>query len=458
VRRVVELAQPAAPATGAVDVDAHHELAERLAADCAVLLKNDQAALPITRDAHVAVIGEFAAEARFQGGGSSHVNPTRVDTPLDAIRALGTSVAYARGLDDNAVEIAREAEVTVVFVGLKEIDESEGYDRETIDLPAAQVDLIRRVAAVSRRTVVVLSHGGVVSLEGWHDEVDAILDGWLLGQAGGAAIADLLYGVANPSGRLAETIPLRLQDNPSYFNFPGEQGHVRYGEGVLVGYRYYETAEVEVRYPFGHGLSYTSFETSDLSVTATGDDSALVSVTVTNTGPVAGKHVVQAYVATDAGPVRRPARELRAFTKIALSPGESRTVELELGRRAFAYYDIELSRWVVAPGDYTVQIGENAAVVIAEERIALTGDVIKRELSLDSPVQDWFSHPAVGPVIIRTLEAGMTAEQARQAADTPDSMRMVASLPMKQFTHFLSQSGMHLPPDTLAGMIELSKS
>lgn len=458
VRRVAELSKLAAPATGPVDIDAHHELAKRLAVECAVLLKNDQAALPIAPDAEVAVIGEFAEEARFQGGGSSHVNPTRVDIPLDAIRALGTSVTYARDLDDNAVEIAREAEVTVVFAGLKEIDESEGYDRDTIDLPADQVHLIRRVAAVSRRTVVVLSHGGVVALESWHDEVDAILDGWLLGQAGGAAIADLLYGVANPSGRLAETIPLRPRDNPSYFNFPGEQGHVRYGEGVLVGYRYYETAEVEVRYPFGHGLSYTSFEASGLSVTATGDDSALVSVTVTNAGPVVGKHVVQVYVATSAGPVRRPARELRAFTKIALAPGESRTVELELGRRAFAYYDIELSRWVVARGDYTVQIGENAAVVVAEERITLAGDVIRRELSLDSPVQDWFSHPAVGPVIIRTLEAGMTAEQAQQAADTPDQMRMVASLPMKQFTHFLSQSGMHLSPDALADMIELSKS
>ncbi|SDG70458.1 beta-glucosidase [Lentzea fradiae] len=458
VRRVVELAKRAAPPTGSVDVEAHHALAKRLAADCAVLLKNQQETLPITPGSTVAVIGEFATEARFQGGGSSHVNPTRVDTPLDAIRALGTPVSYARNLDDNAAEIAREAEVTVVFAGLEEADESEGYDRESIDLPAAQVELIRRVAAVSRRTVVVLSHGGVVSLEGWHDDVDAILDCWLLGQAGGAAIADLLYGTASPSGRLAETIPVRLQDNPSYFNFPGEQGHVRYGEGVLVGYRYYETAEVEVRYPFGHGLTYTTFETSGLSVTPTGDDSALVSVTVTNTGPVAGKHVVQVYAATSAGPVRRPARELRAFTKIALAPGESRTVELELGRRAFAYYDIELSRWVVAPGDYTVQIGENAAVVVAEEQITLVGDVIRRELSLDSPVQDWFSHPAVGPVITRTLEAGMTAEHANLAAESPDAMRMVASLPMKQFTHFLSQSGLHLSPEALADMIELSRS
>lgn len=167
-----------------------------------------------TPETRVAVIGEFAVEARFQGGGSSHVNPTRVDTVLDAIRALGTSVSHARGLDDDAVEIAREADVTVVFAGLKEIDESEGYDRDTIALPDEQIDLIRRVAAVSARTVVVLSHGGVVSLEGWHDDVDAILDGWLLGQAGGSALADLLYGIANPSGHLAETIPSGSRTTP----------------------------------------------------------------------------------------------------------------------------------------------------------------------------------------------------------------------------------------------------
>ncbi|MFE2753382.1 glycoside hydrolase family 3 C-terminal domain-containing protein [Actinosynnema sp. NPDC059335] len=423
-----------------------------------MLVTHDRGTLPIAPGAAVAVVGRFAAEARFQGGGSSHVNPTRVDTALDAIRALSTPVSYARGLDDNAVEIAREAEVTVVFAGLKESDESEGYDRDTIDLPSDQVDLIRAVAAVSRRTVVVLSHGGVVSLEGWHDEVDAILEGWLLGQAGGAAVADLLFGIANPSGHLAETIPVRLRDNPSYFNFPGEQGHVRYGEGVLVGYRYYETAEVPVRYPFGHGLSYTTFGTSDLTVTTTGDDSATVSVTVTNTGSVAGKHVVQVYVATTAGPVRRPARELRAFTKVALEPGESRRVELSLGRRAFAYYDIELRRWVVAPGDYTVQVGESAAVVVAQERITLVGDVIERELSLDSPVEEWFGHPVVGPLITRTLTEAMTEEQARQAETSSDSLRMVASLPMGQFVHFLTLSGAHLPPDALADLVEISKT
>ncbi|RSN60973.1 glycosyl hydrolase [Amycolatopsis sp. WAC 04182] len=452
VRRVLDLIGRALPPSGDVDPDEQHRVAKEVAADCAVLLKNDRDTLPLTSRSAVAVIGEFAANPRFQGGGSSHVNPTRVDTALDAIRELGESVTYASGLADNAVEIAREADVAVVFTGLGEKDESEGFDRDTIDLPAAQVELIKAVAAASRRTVVVLSHGGVVSLESWHDDVDAILDGWLLGQAGGSALADLLFGVTNPSGHLAESIPLRLQDNPSYLNFPGESGRVRYGEGVMAGYRYYETAEVAVRYPFGHGLSYTTFETGDLTVTATGDDSATVAVNVTNTGTRAGKHVVQVYVATNAAPVRSPARELRAFAKISLEPGETRRVELTLDRRAFAWYDVELSRWVVSPGDYIVQIGRSAAQIVAEAPVTLAGDVIIPVLSIDSTVEEWFGHPIVGPELGKLL-----AGQSNRAESGVDWMRMVASMPMRQFTKLMAYRGVELPTDALPRLIELSK-
>ncbi|MFE6610663.1 glycoside hydrolase family 3 C-terminal domain-containing protein [Amycolatopsis sp. NPDC057786] len=452
VRRVLALTGRAWPPDGDVDPDEQHRVAKEVAADCAVLLKNDRDTLPLTTRSAVAVIGEFAANPRFQGGGSSHVNPTRVDTALEAIRELGESVTYASGLADNAVEVAREADVAVVFAGLSERDESEGFDRDTIDLPAAQAELIKAVAAASRRTVVVLSHGGVVSLEGWHDDVDAILDGWLLGQAGGSALADLLFGVTNPSGHLAESIPLRLQDNPSYLNFPGESGRVRYGEGVMVGYRYYETAEVAVRYPFGHGLSYTTFETAGLTVTATGDDSATVAVNVTNTGTRAGKHVVQVYVATDAAPVRTPARELRAFAKISLEPGETRRVEFTLERRAFAWYDVELSRWVVSPGDYTVQIGRSAADVVAEAPVTLAGDVIIPVLSIDSTVEEWFGHPIVGPEL-----GEMLAGQGDRAESSADWMRMVASMPMRQFTKLMAYRGVSLPTDALPRLIELSK-
>jgi beta-glucosidase len=459
---------PTSP-TGGFDVDAHHALARQVAADCAVLLKNDGGALPLTGGGPIAVIGEFARMPRYQGGGSSNVNPTRVDAALDAIRALaaglGRSVGFAPGftvdgsgdtaaLRAEAVATARDAEVTVVFAGLGDREESEGFDRETLDLPAAQVDLIRAVAAASPRTVVVLSHGGVVSLEGWHDDVDAILDGFLLGQAGGPAVADLLFGVANPSGHLAETIPLRLADNPSYVNFPGEQGHVRYGEGVMVGYRWYDTVGLPVRYPFGHGLSYTTFTTGDLTAEVTGPDTARVSAAVINTGGRAGQHVVQLYVATTAGPVRRPARELRAFTKISLEPGETRTVTLDLDRRAFAYYDIRAAGWIVAPGTYTLQIGENAATMAGEAAITLTGDLVIHELTLDSTVGDWFTHPIVGATLLDELTAGMTDEQRSGLPADPDLLRAVASMPIRQALRML---GGAVPEATLQRLMARSR-
>jgi beta-glucosidase len=309
------------------------------------------------------------------------------------------------------------------------------------------VEVIRAVAAAARRTVVVLSHGGVVSLEGWHDEVDAILEGFLLGQGGGGALADLLLGVVNPSGHLAETIPLRLADNPSYLNFPGEQGHVRYGEGVMVGYRHYATAGVPVRYPFGHGLSYTSFTTSDLAVEASGDDAARVTLTVTNTGERAGKHVVQVYVATEAGPVRRPARELRAFTKVALEPGESQTVTLDLDRRAFAYWDVREGGWVVAPGTYTVQIGADALDVVAEAAVVLTGDAVVPELTMQSSVVDWFGHPVVGAECLQLLLSGMPGDLRDADADEQAGMlQMIGSMPMHRF---VTDFGAAIPPEEL---------
>jgi beta-glucosidase len=479
VRRILALAAAAAerkraePAVETAsapgfDVAAHHALARELAAECAVLLKNEGGVLPLAADARIAVVGAFAAAPRFQGGGSSHINATRTDTALEAVRALAADpdrVRFAPGftLDDTddaarlreeAVALAREADVAVVFAGLAEADESEGYDRDTLDLPAAQVQVIRAVAAAARKTVVVLSNGGVVSLEGWHDEVDAVLEGWLLGQGGGSALADLLFGKANPSGRLAETIPYRLADTPSYLNFPGEQGHVRYGEGVMVGYRHYTSVGRPVRYPFGHGLSYTTFTTGPVTVSPVGSDGAEVTVPVTNTGTRAGKHVVQVYVATLAGPVRRPDRELRAFAKVALDPGETRSVTFTLDRRAFAYWDIERHDWVVAAGDYRIQIGDNVLEIAAEESITLAGDTLVQPLSLDTPVGDWFAHPAVGPELMARLSAGAPPQTPEQAEESARMLRMVESMPMSQFLNFL---GDLLTAEALEELIALSK-
>lgn len=470
VRRVVALTELASDATGDLDVDGHHTLARQVAADSIVLLKNDESTLPIRPDTRIAVLGAFATTPRYQGGGSSHINATRVDAALDAIRdqswAEGVTIEHATGftedgsgdtaaLLDEAVAVAARADVAVLFVGLGDRDESEGFDRDTLALPAPQVDLIHAVAATAAKTVVVLSNGGVVSLEGWHDEVDAILEGWLLGQASGSAMSDVLFGRVNPSGHLAESIPLRLEDTPSWVNFPGEQGHVRYGEGVFVGYRYYTSAEVPVRYPFGHGLSYTTFSTESVVARVVGDAEVEVDVTVTNTGERTGKHVVQLYVAPAPAPVRRPVRELRGFAKVDLGAGESTTVTLRLDRRAFAYWDIELDRWVVTAGDHLIQVGSDAATITRETAVTLSGDTIVRELTLASTVGDWFGHPEVGPLLMQGMSAGMTAEQAQQAAENPDQLKMVESMPMQQFLAFVQGA---IPEESLEQMMQLSRS
>ena len=470
--RIIALSERPVPDAAPIPVDEHHRLARDVAAGSVVLLKND-GALPLTERITVAVIGEFAYTPRYQGGGSSHINPTRLDVPLDELRALaggrGVRVTEARGfslapaqtaaeaarLRTEAVEAAAAADVAIVFAGLSEAEESEGFDRTTLGLPSTQVDLIRAVAAASAKTVVVLANGGVVTMDEWHDDVDAIVEGFLLGQAAGGAIADVLFGVVNPSGHLAETIPLRLEDNPSWLNFPGEQGHVRYGEGVLVGYRYYTSSRTPVRYPFGHGLSYTTFATSALRVEQTGVDSARVTVEVANTGGVVGKHVVQVYVSTAAGPVRRPERELRAFTKVELRPGETTTVSLDLDRRAFAYWDVALHDWVVAAGEHRVQVCSDANTVLAEQALVLPGDAVVRELTMESTVGDWFSHPVVGPALMAGMTEAMTPEQARQAEANPDGLRMVESMPMQQFLAFTNGT---IPAEALVQFMELSKN
>lgn len=449
----------------AFDEDAHHALARRAAAAAIVLLRNENQTLPLRPGQTVAVLGALAAEPQYQGGGSSHVNPTRLDIPLDELRdALGAdNVSYAPGYADegdpmqlrrDAAQVAAAADVAVVFVGLYEKDQSEGFDRTSIDLPAAHIALIEAVAGRAGRTVVVLSNGGVVALEPWHDSVDAIVEGWALGQAAGGALADVLTGAVNPSGRLAESIPHRLQDTPSFLNFPGEQEIVRYGEGVFVGYRYYATAEQPVRYPFGHGLSYTTFSHEELEVVATGADSATVRLTVRNTGPIAGADVVQVYVTPAPSPVRRPVRELAAFEKVHLEQGEARTLELTLDRRAFAYWDTVKDRWRVQQGAYGVAIGRSSADIVASVAIDLEGDTDRPEpLSLDSTVGEWFGHPTVGPALMQAMMANATPEQLAAAEDNGNMLRMVESMPMGQFARF---PGVEIPDDALDRLVSLS--
>ncbi|MFJ2503505.1 glycoside hydrolase family 3 C-terminal domain-containing protein [Microbacterium sp. NPDC087592] len=473
VERLRTLAERTAPIAdadmAALDLDAHHALARRAAAASIVLLRNENETLPLRAGQRVAVLGELAVAPQYQGGGSSHVSPTRVDLPLDELRvALGDEhVVYAAGYsragaDDSeglraeARATAASADVAVVFVGLYEEDQSEGFDREHLDLPVAHVALIEAVAEVASRTVVVLSNGGVVTLEPWHDKVDAIVEGWALGQAVGSALADVLTGAANPAGHLAETIPLALADTPAFLNFPGEQEVVRYGEGVFVGYRYYTSVDRAVRYPFGHGLSYTTFGVDAFEVEAEGADAAIVRVTVRNTGERAGSDVVQLYVAPAPSAVRRPARELGAFAKVTLEPGESATVSLALERRAFAHWDVRAARWRVDPGTYRVELGRSANEIVAVRELPLAGDVERPAvLSLESTVKEWFGHAIVGPVLTQSMMDNATPEQQAAAEANANALKMVESMPMGQFARF---PGVEIPEEALEQLIALSVS
>lgn len=430
IERLRMLAQRTEPGPVAETGD-HHALAVAAARESMVLLRNEGAVLPLQPAQRIAVIGELARTPRIQGAGSSQVVPSRVDVPLDALGERA-GVAFAAGyrldgepsaeLAAEAIETARAADAVLLFAGLPDGEESEGFDRRHLDLPAAQVQLIEAVAAVNPRTAVLLSNGGVVSLEPWHDAVPAILECWLLGQGAGTAIADIVFGEAEPSGRLAETIPLRLQHTASYLNFPGERDVVRYGEGVFIGYRHHLTAEVPTRYPFGHGLGYTEFEFGALTVSA---DGMRASATVRNTGARPGAAVPQLYVSSPGDGLAVPRRQLRAFAKVPLQPGESARVEFELEARSYQHWDADAHGWVTAPGEHRLELGHSSERIVAGATVRHAHPVPPR-LSLDSPIEQFLAHPVAGPVLARAAgeEGGASV------------LGMIGSMPMRRLGRF----------------------
>ncbi|MGW4369339.1 glycoside hydrolase family 3 C-terminal domain-containing protein [Nocardia takedensis] len=436
-----------AQGTPAPDEQPHHALAREVAGRCMVLLRNENDLLPLTPGRSLAVIGEFAEAPRYQGGGSSHVNPTALDIPLAEIRALAAAgtVDYARGfttddsgdaraLREEAVRVAAAAEVAVVFLGLAANQESEGFDRTDIEIPADQLDLLAEVVRVQPNTVAVLVHGGVLRMTPVVELAPAILDAALSGQAGGGAIADVLFGVVNPSGRLAETAPVRLADTPAYLDFPGEHSHVRYGDGLHVGYRWYDAREWDVCFPFGHGLSYTEFAYSDATVTA--DESGLrVTVTVTNTGARAGREIVQVYTSVPDSTVARPPRELRGFRATSeLAPGDSEQVTVEVPRADLAYWDTRVDRWVVEDGRYGVHIGASSRDLRAATEIRVTGDEVRVPITARSTLGEALADPKAAAALGELFE-GMSASMSGDALGV-DMMRMIASIPLERLTGF----------------------
>ncbi|MFD4975504.1 glycoside hydrolase family 3 C-terminal domain-containing protein [Streptomyces sp. NPDC058424] len=326
----------------------------------------------------------------------------------------------------------------LLFLGLPAAQESEGFDREHIDLPAVQLELLDAVVAANPNTVVVLSNGGVVALP-FRDRVPAIVEGWLLGQAGGGATADVLYGVVNPSGKLTETIPLRLEDNPSYGNFPGEFGHVRYGEGLLVGYRWYDAKGLEVAYPFGHGLSYTTFSYGEATASLNDRGDVVVTVPVTNTGEVAGREIVQVYTSLAGSAVQRAPRELKAFASVALEAGEMKTAELTVRRADLTYWDVRVDRWVLEGGDYTIEVGASSRDLRTTTTVTLDGDAVNLPLTMESSIADLMDHPVVGPVVQQAMadSFGFSLDDAATVIPTEEGLRkMMAAFPIGRLAGF----------------------
>ncbi len=363
------------------------DFARQIAANSMVLLKNN-GVLPLKKEGKVAVIGELARTPRYQGAGSSHINPTKLDNALEELRKVGYTVEFAQGYElsnkkakknasliAKAAELAAKCETAIVFIGLTDEYEAEGYDRTHMNLPEAHDKLVEEILKVNQNVIIVLAGGSPVEMP-WNDSVAAVLNSYLGGQAGAGAVADIISGAVNPSGKLPETYPMTYADTPAKNNFPGNPATVEYRESVYIGYRYYEKANKAVRYPFGFGLSYTTFEYSDIRLdkdSMSENDTLKVTFTVKNTGNVAGYETAQLYVADKVSTIYRPAKELKGFKKVWLEPGESKEVEIELCKRAFAFYNVNINDWCVESGEFDILVGASSADIKLAATVTVSG-------------------------------------------------------------------------------------
>lgn len=440
------------------EIEAHHQLAREAAKESMVLLKNEDGILPLKKEGNIAIIGELARVPRYQGGGSSNINPTKLENiELEIKKSIGkaATTTYVQGyyldkdtvdetLIEEAKEVAKLADTVILFAGLPDRYESEGYDRVHLNIPENQKRLIEVVSEVNSKIVVVLSNGAPIEMP-WLDKVKAVLEGYLGGQALGGAISDILFGDANPCGKLAETFPKKLSDNPSYLFFPGDGDKVEYREGIFVGYRYYDTKNVEPLFPFGYGLSYTTFEYSNLSVSQKeikDTDTLKVTVNVKNTGTVVGKEIVQLYVRDVESSVSRPKKELKGFEKIELQPGEKKAITFTLNKRAFAYYDTDLQDWYVETGKFQILIGKNSNDIVLSETVHV-------ETTLDLPlhvhrnitVGDLLGNAKLAPLAKELLIKAQTGSPFAEAEENEeDSSEMLAAMmkymPLRALSNF----------------------
>lgn len=360
----------------------HHEIALQIAEDSIVLLKNEDEILPLKKE-KIALIGDMAKNPRYQGAGSSTINPYKVENAFENFKEYNVEFEYTKGyeriesendanLRKKAVELAKKNKIVVIFAGLTEIYESEGVDRKNLDIPENQNKLIEEISKVNKNIIVVLANGAPITMP-WKDKVKAIITGYLGGEAGSRAMVNCLIGKVNPSGKLAETYPNKLEDTPCYNNYPGTELTVEYKESIYVGYRYYEKANKEVLFPFGFGLSYTNFEYSSLKLNQEKDE-IKVTFKIKNTGKVIGKEIAQIYISQENPKIYKPIKELKDFKKVELKPGEEKQIEIELPKSSFEYYNPETKKWSIEEGIYEIQIGKSSKEIVLKSKITILSE------------------------------------------------------------------------------------
>ena len=445
---------------GNFDKEAHHKLVAEIAKESMVLLKNEKNILPLKeKDAEsILFVGEFAKTPRYEGGGSAHINTWKVTSALDAAKACGLKVNYVQGYDvkekkdkkllPEAIEASKKAKTVVIFAGLPDSYESEGYDRKDMKMPQNQDVLISEIAKVNKNVVVVLHNGSPVEMP-WVNDVKGILESYLAGESVGTAQIDLLFGKANPCGKLAETFPVKTSDNPTFLNFPGNGQDVNYAEGIYIGYRYYDKKEMKVQFPFGHGLSYTTFEYSDLKLSSKNildTDKLEVSVKITNTGKVSGKEIVQLYVSELTGTHEdRPVKELKAFTKVQLNPKESKVVTMTLDKRSFAFWNTEIGDWYAPTGEYLISAGASCTDIRLTAKVNVTSTakgVFK--INENTVLEEMLEHPVAAkcaePVVESFMDEmlGDRSESEKESVSDEMMLAMLRSMPLRALRSFIN--------------------
>nr|WP_315183973.1 glycoside hydrolase family 3 C-terminal domain-containing protein [uncultured Flavobacterium sp.] len=436
-----------------VDKIKHNELARQVSSECIVLLKNDNAILPLKSSLKkIAIVGDFGKNPRYQGAGSSQVRPTQILNALTELQKLvkGTQFSFSTGYNTEgetndaqiaeAVQNAKNAELVIVFAGLPDSYESEGYDRNNLDMPAGHNKLIAEVAKANANIVVVLMNGAAVSMP-WKNDVTAIVEAYLGGQAGGGAIADVLTGKVNPSGKLSETFPARLEDTPTAMDFPSRDGNAIYGESIFIGYRYYDKKKIEPNFPFGYGLSYTTFDYSDITANTTSakdSDAITITVKVKNTGKVAGKEVVQLYVHEQESEVARPENELKHFEKVSLLPGEEKTVSFNLTSRDFAYYNSKSHDWAIKSGKFDIRVGSSSRNLPLQQTIDIQSTKIAKVVFTRESLFKEFKKAPNSEAIYAQIVQSFTGSTKK--AETEDEKKaakfleaMLADMPINKF-------------------------